>query len=166
MVEDNEINPFILSQMLAAGGHRLTVASNGRIGVERAAAQRVDIKPIDISMPEMDGATAARDPRRLGPIGADPDCHAYRPCLSMPLPKSAHSSSRPESPPARPSRSTGRCCCPRLPGRFAWRPSAPPFRSLPPSGRRHRFGPERPRARQRGSRPRPPTPSRPAAHCA
>lgn len=58
VVEDNEINRFLLRQMLVAEGHHVTEAVDGLDGVEQAQATRFDLILMDISMPRMDGLTA------------------------------------------------------------------------------------------------------------
>lgn len=60
VVEDNEINLEVICNMLALDGHRVTTAENGQVGVDKASSQRFDSILMDISMPVMDGPTAAR----------------------------------------------------------------------------------------------------------
>jgi len=56
VVEDNEANQEIVSEMLQGKGIAVTCASNGRIALERLAADaRYDIVLLDLQMPEMDG---------------------------------------------------------------------------------------------------------------
>jgi PAS domain S-box-containing protein len=64
VVEDNEINLEVICNMLALDGHRVTTAENGQVGVDRANSQRFDAILMDISMPVMDGPTAARHIRK------------------------------------------------------------------------------------------------------
>lgn len=71
VVEDNEINRFILREMLGAEGHRVTLAENGRAGAQQAAAQRFDVILMDISMPVMDGRSATQRIRSDGGASAD-----------------------------------------------------------------------------------------------
>ncbi|SDH14180.1 PAS domain S-box-containing protein [Alloyangia pacifica] len=59
LVEDNEINRFIVREMLEGEGHSVTIAENGQAGVDTAALRRFDAILMDISMPIMDGTTAA-----------------------------------------------------------------------------------------------------------
>lgn len=59
IVEDNEINRTVLSEMLTADGHRICQAPNGAEGVARAEARRFDLILMDITMPVMDGLQAA-----------------------------------------------------------------------------------------------------------
>lgn len=65
LVEDNEINRFVAREMLAAQGHRVSEAVNGRAAVERAAQGGLDLILMDISMPVMDGRAATRAIRAL-----------------------------------------------------------------------------------------------------
>ena len=60
IVEDNGINRMILREMLVSLGQRVTEAEDGQAGVEAASARRYDLILMDISMPRMDGVTAAR----------------------------------------------------------------------------------------------------------
>ncbi|RUS60789.1 response regulator [Pseudorhodobacter sp. E13] len=60
LVEDNEINRVVAREMLAAAGHRVTEAPNGKLAVDLAQAQRFDLILMDISMPVMDGRSATR----------------------------------------------------------------------------------------------------------
>lgn len=66
VVEDNEINRFIVQRMLERDGHRVTIAENGQTGVQQAAARRFDVILMDISMPVLDGTQATREIRRGG----------------------------------------------------------------------------------------------------
>lgn len=58
IVEDNEINRFVVRNMLEADGHDVTEAFDGQDGVDMAHAERFDLIMMDISMPVMDGRTA------------------------------------------------------------------------------------------------------------
>jgi two-component system sensor histidine kinase/response regulator len=60
VVEDNEINQEIVVELLAGEGLVVDVAGNGRIALEKLAAQSYDLVFMDIQMPEMDGLTATR----------------------------------------------------------------------------------------------------------
>jgi PAS domain S-box-containing protein len=58
VVEDNEINLEIIQNMLRRDGHKVSFATNGLSGVEKAQARRYDLIFMDISMPVMDGIQA------------------------------------------------------------------------------------------------------------
>lgn len=60
LVEDNEINRLVALEMLTAQGHSVTEARNGRQAVKMADETAFDLILMDISMPEMDGRSAAR----------------------------------------------------------------------------------------------------------
>lgn len=59
IVEDNEANRIVLEEMLHHLGHRVDMANDGGEGVEKARATRFDLILMDLSMPLMDGWTAA-----------------------------------------------------------------------------------------------------------
>ena len=59
VVEDNETNRIVLEEMLRHLGHRVTLAADGGEGVVLARAHRFDVILMDLSMPLMDGWTAA-----------------------------------------------------------------------------------------------------------
>jgi signal transduction histidine kinase/CheY-like chemotaxis protein len=71
LVEDNEMNQQIATELLESAGAIVTVANNGREAVkvltEGGPAPPLDVVFMDLQMPEMDGITAAqllrRDPR-------------------------------------------------------------------------------------------------------
>lgn len=58
VVEDNQINRFILREMLVAEGHSVSEAVNGLEGVAMAQVHRYDLVFMDISMPVLDGIAA------------------------------------------------------------------------------------------------------------
>jgi two-component system, sensor histidine kinase and response regulator len=60
LVEDNEINRDLAIELLGDLGIRVTIAVDGREGVDRIAAEDFDLVLMDIQMPVMDGLTAAR----------------------------------------------------------------------------------------------------------
>ena len=66
VVEDNETNLLLLRDMLTRDGHHVTIARNGKDGVEAAKASRFDLILMDINMPVMDGRQAARRIRQSG----------------------------------------------------------------------------------------------------
>ncbi|MFD1508627.1 ATP-binding protein [Lacimonas salitolerans] len=66
VVEDNPVNRFILREMLEKDGHIVDEAADGAQGVAAAQAAAYDLILMDISMPVMDGAEAARAIRQTG----------------------------------------------------------------------------------------------------
>jgi signal transduction histidine kinase/DNA-binding NarL/FixJ family response regulator len=59
VVEDNETNRIVLEEMLRHLGHKVTLAMDGGEGVVAARAHPFDVVLMDLSMPLMDGWTAA-----------------------------------------------------------------------------------------------------------
>ncbi|AWB49434.1 hypothetical protein HYN69_13840 [Gemmobacter aquarius] len=70
VVEDNEINRFLLRRYLEAAGHSVTEAVDGLDGVEQAVGRRFDAILMDVSMPRMDGVTATERIRASGGLSA------------------------------------------------------------------------------------------------
>lgn len=66
VVEDNATNRIVLEEMLQQLGHRVTMAADGRQGMEAARAHPFDAILMDISMPVMDGLTATAMIREQG----------------------------------------------------------------------------------------------------
>jgi len=66
VVEDNQTNRIVLEEMLRHLGHRVTLAVDGQVGVVLARARRFDVVLMDLSMPLMDGWTAAAAIRTAG----------------------------------------------------------------------------------------------------
>jgi two-component system sensor histidine kinase/response regulator len=65
LVEDNEINQLVASELLRSVGFAVDVADNGKVGVHQVHAHFADGQPYDIvlmdmQMPVMDGVTASR----------------------------------------------------------------------------------------------------------
>jgi CheY-like chemotaxis protein len=65
LVEDSEINVFILSQFLNKWGCQFDVAENGIIGLSKAKLKQYDLILMDIQMPEMDGIACTKAIRNL-----------------------------------------------------------------------------------------------------
>lgn len=63
LVEDNEMNRDMLSRRLQKRGYDVTIAVDGREGVNKALAGAFDLILMDISLPEIDGCTATRELR-------------------------------------------------------------------------------------------------------
>ena len=60
VVEDNEINQKVVTTMLTLLGHRATIANNGLEALALTNDSAFDVILMDLQMPEMDGAAAAR----------------------------------------------------------------------------------------------------------
>ncbi len=60
LVEDNEINQLIATEILENLGLNVTIATNGQQGVDLALHGNFDLVLMDIQMPIMDGLTAAK----------------------------------------------------------------------------------------------------------
>ncbi|MBG6081991.1 signal transduction histidine kinase [Rubrivivax gelatinosus] len=65
LAEDNELNVYIVSAMLAGHVGRLDVAADGQEALARLAAERYDLVFMDMQMPRLDGLSATRALRRL-----------------------------------------------------------------------------------------------------
>ena len=68
LVEDNEINQQVAQELLSQAGIRVTIANDGKEGVDILAARPEDFDGVlmDIQMPVLDGYAATREIRRDG----------------------------------------------------------------------------------------------------
>jgi two-component system sensor histidine kinase/response regulator len=64
LVEDNEFNQQIATELLADAGFRVDVAENGKVSIEMLNKRAYDIVLMDMQMPVMDGVTATREIRK------------------------------------------------------------------------------------------------------
>jgi two-component system sensor histidine kinase/response regulator len=60
LVEDNAVNRELATELLSDLGILVSIAANGREGVDRVAAEPFDLVLMDIQMPVMDGLTATK----------------------------------------------------------------------------------------------------------
>ena len=65
VAEDNHINQMMIGEILTSAGHRVRFVGTGAAAVEAVRSDSFDLVLMDISMPEMDGATATRLIRAL-----------------------------------------------------------------------------------------------------
>lgn len=63
VAEDNDINLFVLLAMLRAEGYEPLVAADGAEAVEMAIREKPRVVLMDLSMPRLDGLSAARQIR-------------------------------------------------------------------------------------------------------
>ncbi len=64
LVEDNLINQKVATGIIKQLGHNITIAANGKIGVELYKQNEFDVVLMDIQMPIMDGFTATEEIRK------------------------------------------------------------------------------------------------------
>jgi two-component system, sensor histidine kinase len=55
IVDDNKVNRLLLWRSVELLGHRVTLAENGRVALERLRSEPFDLLLLDIEMPELDG---------------------------------------------------------------------------------------------------------------
>lgn len=58
--DDPDIQKMVRLSLKFQGGHKVSVASDGREGLEKAAAEHPDLILLDVMMPEMDGYETCR----------------------------------------------------------------------------------------------------------
>lgn len=72
IVEDNELNRDMLSRRLGRKGWRVSIAVNGREGIQKAISEHPDIILMDLSLPETSGWDATRRIREIPEIQSTP----------------------------------------------------------------------------------------------
>jgi len=65
LVEDNEINQELATEILEEAGLVVSIAENGLVALKKIKQQSFDIILMDINMPEMDGVTATQKLREM-----------------------------------------------------------------------------------------------------
>ena len=60
LVEDNEINQFVVDELLKGVGYSVDIANNGEEALQKIGLDHYDLILMDIHMPVMDGLTATR----------------------------------------------------------------------------------------------------------
>jgi PAS domain S-box-containing protein len=64
LVEDNEINQQVASELLEQAGFQIDIANHGQEAIEKLQHKRYDCVLMDVQMPVMDGYTATRTLRK------------------------------------------------------------------------------------------------------
>jgi len=72
LVEDNDLNQEVATELLRGAGLVVDVADNGKIGVEKVQSGQFDVVLMDMQMPVMDGVTATRILRGMPQFDALP----------------------------------------------------------------------------------------------
>jgi two-component system sensor histidine kinase RpfC len=60
VVDDNRVNQMVISRILQAGGHHVTLADHGEEALERLDEIEFDLVAMDLNMPVMDGIEATK----------------------------------------------------------------------------------------------------------
>jgi signal transduction histidine kinase/DNA-binding response OmpR family regulator/HPt (histidine-containing phosphotransfer) domain-containing protein len=72
LVEDNDLNQEVATELLRGAGLVVDVADNGQIAVDKVQAARYDIVLMDMQMPVMDGLSATRIIREMPQFASMP----------------------------------------------------------------------------------------------
>ncbi len=76
LVDDNEFNQYVATELLESAGFVVDVADNGQIALDKVQAHAYDVVLMDMQMPVMDGVAATRAIRAL-------PAHAQLPIIAM-----------------------------------------------------------------------------------
>lgn len=60
VVDDSSVDREKLKGILEGSGYQITMAENGKLGLESAKSSKPDLILMDVNMPEMDGFAATR----------------------------------------------------------------------------------------------------------
>jgi adenylate cyclase len=72
IADDNKVNRLLLSRSVELLGHRVALAENGRIALEKLRSEPFDLLLLDIEMPELDGFAVLKQ------LKADPQLREVR----------------------------------------------------------------------------------------
>ena len=72
LVEDNDINQQVASEMLTGAGFVVDIAGNGQVAVDTVRQSRYDLVLMDMQMPVMDGVDATVAIRQIAGLGSLP----------------------------------------------------------------------------------------------
>jgi CheY-like chemotaxis protein len=64
VVDDNDMNLFLLSKILELEGYQVTTAQNGMEAIQSVVQKMPDLALLDVMMPEMDGYELCRKMRQ------------------------------------------------------------------------------------------------------
>ncbi|MCX9084981.1 MAG: response regulator [Candidatus Methanoperedens sp.] len=64
IIEDNEMNLYLLTFIVKKHGYEITTARDGKEGIEMALRIKPDLILLDIQLPGIDGYTVARELRK------------------------------------------------------------------------------------------------------
>ena len=66
LVDDNQVNRQVASEMLKSAGCKVDLAGDGLKAIEKATSVEYDVIFMDIQMPDMDGVTATKQLKSMG----------------------------------------------------------------------------------------------------
>jgi len=72
IIEDNEQNLYLLTFIVEKHGYEVSVARDGKEGIEMAERIKPDLILLDIQLPVMDGYTVARELRKSKDLASIP----------------------------------------------------------------------------------------------